>query len=294
MAEHSVDIWVDFAQVCHRGANIHPEHPRRVTAIVERLQKSELPIEWHTKTDIMIPNDTLQTLKWTALTDGDCYETPYTARILLRVIVMINEAVDMIFKKTIRCGFILARPPGHHADMKNGSRGFCHMNNVWIAVEKFALHGITNIGILDWDVHHGDGTEELVRTHRAQFSEMRFVSIHAYGPGIYPGTGESSVDENIMNIGLSRGTAEDIYLKVFVDQALPFLGTPDILIVSAGYDAHKADPMKYMKLESTTYGKMTKYLKGLGCPVLFVLEGGYNPVALAESVEETIKAWSLS
>lgn len=288
-------IWYDPSQNLHFGDDMHPEHPQRIIEIIKRIQYYT-DLIWHTMKPIEDDNSRItngKSKQWKLLKDGDSYQTQYTDKIIRRVIMMLHEACDIIRNKITNCVFILARPPGHHADMKSGPRGFCHINNVWSAVEYLHSYGVKNIAILDWDVHHGDGTETLVRGFKDRIP-VKFVSIHAFGPGVYPGTGESSMDENVLNIGLPVGTGESDYLNVFRNQVIPYLGTPDVLIVSAGYDAHEADPMMYMKLKSETYAIMSRSLQNIGCPVMFILEGGYNPEALAESVDATLMCWRSS
>jgi acetoin utilization deacetylase AcuC-like enzyme len=280
-------VWVDTAHEYHVGSKVHPEQPGRITLIIQKLMvHMNDKIVWHKREDLFIKNDATSP-EWFPTTDGDTYYTEYTSLICKRVNLMIDEAVNNIITNNIRCSFILCRPPGHHAGV-TAPRGFCHQNNVWYAVE-LLYKKFKNIAILDWDVHHGDGTEELVRKHI--LPGVRFISIHAYGTGIYPGTGKSSKDDHVLNIGLPKGTKEKQYLDKFYEEAVPYIGKPDILIVSAGYDAHEADPMKLMKLHSSSYGIMSGALKEIGCPVMFVLEGGYKPIALGDSVVETLKPW---
>lgn len=307
-------IWFDTAHIYHHGDDMHPENPERVQEIVEHLLRVfGTALNWHVMDNaskIIINNGDNKALfntyahppdaynegstpdvKWQRVIDGDMYYSEYTDAICRRGLLMIADAIDYIVYKDVKCAFIAIRPPGHHVGLTSGPQGFCHQNNVWKAVEEFGRRRIRSIGILDWDVHHGDGTEDLVRRNKAEYPGVKFVSIHAYGPGIYPGTGKSSQDDTVLNIGLKRNTNSSDYLNAFRNKALPFLGKPDVLIVSAGYDAHYRDPMLLMKLRSWTYGHMSLALKEIGCPVLFMLEGGYSPEALAESVDETLKPW---
>lgn len=309
-------IWFDTAHVYHHGDDMHPENPERVQEIVRHLLYAfRTSLNWHVMNRVgeivldngenaklfsereppaIVYNDgSTPEVKWQRVIDGDMYYSEYTDTICKRGSGMIADVIEHIAYKNIGCAFVAIRPPGHHVGATSGPQGFCHQNNVWKAVEEFERRHIHNIGILDWDVHHGDGTEDLVRRNRAEYPGVKFVSIHAYGPGIYPGTGKSSEDDAVLNIGLKRNTNSSDYLKAFREKALPFLGKPDVLIVSAGYDAHYRDPMLLMKLRSWTYGHMSGALKEIGCPVLFMLEGGYSPEALAESVEETLKPWTV-
>jgi acetoin utilization deacetylase AcuC-like enzyme len=307
-------IWFDTAHVYHHGDDMHPENPERVKEIVLRLQSAFYgKLNWHvmdTTGSIILDNGENSKLfnsqgpptavynnggtpdvKWKRVIDGDMYYSEYTDAICKRGLSMISDAIEHVVYRGVQCAFIAIRPPGHHVGGTSGPQGFCHQNNVWKAVEELGRRRIRNIGILDWDVHHGDGTEDLVRQNKVEYPGVKFVSIHAYGPTVYPGTGKTSEDDTVMNIGLKKGTTSTEYLKAYREKAVPFLGKPDVLIVSAGYDAHYRDPMLLMKLRSNTYGIMSTVLKDIGCPVLFMLEGGYSPEALAESVEETLKPW---
>jgi acetoin utilization deacetylase AcuC-like enzyme len=116
--------------------------------------------------------------------------------------------------------------------------------------------------------------------------------MHAFGPGIFPGTGLYQSD-TIMNIPLKVGTDSETYVGHFAGSVIPFLakGKPDILIISAGYDGHEKDPMGLLQLREQTYTYMSGQLKSLNCPVLFLLEGGYNPVVLASCVVATLEPW---
>ena len=307
-------IWFDTAHVYHHGDDMHPENAERVQEIVLRLLSAfHGQLNWHvmnTSGEIVLDNGentklfnsqgpptnvynegSTPPVKWKRVINGDMYYSEYTDTICKRGLNMIADAVESVVYKGVQCAFVAIRPPGHHVGATSGPQGFCHQNNVWKAVEELGRRRIRNISILDWDVHHGDGTEDLVRRNKAEYPGVKFVSIHAFGPTVYPGTGKSSEDDTVMNIGLKKHTASTEYLKAFREKAVPFLGKPDVLIVSAGYDAHYRDPMLLMKLRSWTYGAMSICLKEIGCPVLFMLEGGYSPEALAESVEETLKPW---
>lgn len=287
-------IWIDLAHIHHKGHDMHPEHPSRVEHIYKRLSNTMINnLKWTIlDNDINLTDSSNNSVSsvWSFIDKGDTYITPYTSLICNRAMSMISESVKSISKNQTKCAFVACRPPGHHKGLGDPS-GFCHINNIWFAAESFHKLGYKKIAIFDWDVHHGDGTEELVRNNVTKIPNIKFVSMHAYGRGIYPGTGVSSSDKNVLNIGLKKGTSEKIYLEHFRDQVLPFLDKPDILLVSAGYDAHVSDPMGLMKLTAETYGTMSRELMDIGCPVLFILEGGYNPEVLAVCVEETLVPW---
>jgi acetoin utilization deacetylase AcuC-like enzyme len=300
-------IWYDMLHVFHAGEDMHPEHPERVNAVVAHLRKLYgSTLQWnvlHEEFNIttcrrigqdetnLQNNELSEKLEWQLTHDGDTYITKYTDTLCRRGQWILSTVIENIVYGGLRSAFVLIRPPGHHASTKSGPRGFCHLNNVWVAVEEFNRRRVRHIGILDWDVHHGDGTEICVRDNKHRIPGIRFVSMHAYGNGIYPGTGANSEDEHVLNIGLPRNTSANTYIHLFKTKALPYIGKPDVLIVSAGYDAHYRDPMLLMKLRSTTYRQMSEAIREIGCPVLFVLEGGYAPDVLAKCVGETLAPW---
>lgn len=274
----------------------HPECPTRVMSIMSRLEPLVADKSIHLSTyhanGVPAPQDAVPLRSWT-LSDGDTYKTPYTANILAVSRTMIRDAVKDLHTQATHCAFVLCRPPGHHAS--TAPAGFCHENNVWTAVQALHERGVQRIGIYDWDVHHGDGTQALVKDAQgAAYDSIRFVSTHAYGPGVYPGTGAREQTQRILSIPLSPGARPTTFLRHFDTEVLPFLqhdGLPEIIIISAGYDAHKRDPMKLMNLETETYQYMARKFAELSVPILFLLEGGYNPAALAECVVATLHAF---
>jgi acetoin utilization deacetylase AcuC-like enzyme len=149
--------------------------------------------------------------------------------------------------------------------------------------------GYERVGILDWDAHHGDGTEVCVE--KGGDTNIRFCSIHAFGKGVFPGTGARKRTEQVLNVPVSVNTDAATYLDAFRSLVLPFLAGVDALIVSAGYDGHEKDPMGLLRLQESTYVEMASDLKEMGCPLLFLLEGGYRPDVLAACVEATLKPW---
>ena len=282
-------VWLDTEQQMHKGDQEHPESPLRIKAI-QAILESRIGIVVKERSDpISRILEPASSHCWN-LTDGDTYCTPYTSALLGRGCEMIKEATRALALHGTPCAFVCIRPPGHHANAKGIASGFCHQNNVWIAVEQLKQQGFHSIGVFDWDAHHGDGTEDCVRS--AADPNIRFVSMHAYGPGIFPGTGLYQSD-TILNIPLKVGTDSETYVGHFIGSVLPFLakGKPDILIISAGYDGHEKDPMGLLQLREQTYTYMSGQLKSLSCPVLFLLEGGYNPQVLGSCVEATLKPW---
>jgi acetoin utilization deacetylase AcuC-like enzyme len=203
--------------------------------------------------------------------------------------------------------FAIARPPGHHAGRGYGM-GFCLLNNVAVAAEHARSSGAERVAILDWDVHHGNGTQDIFYAN----GDVLYLSVHQ--SPFYPGTGDArEVGEGCgrgftANVPLPGRSGEDVYAEAFSGFFVPILREyrPKLLLVSAGYDAHSADLLGGMRLESASFGRFTARLAALtrevgAAPPVFLLEGGYNLDALTESVtatvvgiEEQTPAWEYS
>ena len=193
-------------------------------------------------------------------------------------------------------GFCVARPSGHHAEPER-AMGFCLFDNVAIAAELAIRElGAERVFVLDWDVHHGNGTAEAFR-HR---SDVLFVSIHQ--AGIYPGTGQSTDfgsgagEGYTINLPVPAGSGEETWLSLMEDIVAPAALSfdPDLVLVSAGFDAHRDDPLADCRLETDSFARMACQVRDMaqhaGAPLGAVLEGGYDPAALAESVAATLAA----
>jgi acetoin utilization deacetylase AcuC-like enzyme len=191
--------------------------------------------------------------------------------------------------------FAIARPPGHHA-ARNYGMGFCLLNHAAVATEHARSRGIDRTAILDWDVHHGNGTQDIF------YADGEVLYLSAHQSPFYPGTGGArEVGEGggrgfTVNVPLPGRSGEDAYAAGFAGVFLPVLREfrPALIIVSAGYDAHAADPIGGMRLESASFGRFAAELTALSreveaVPLALLLEGGYNLGALTESVAATIK-----
>jgi acetoin utilization deacetylase AcuC-like enzyme len=191
--------------------------------------------------------------------------------------------------------FAIARPPGHHAGRAYGM-GFCLLNNAAVAAQHTRSQEVRKIAILDWDVHHGNGTQDIFYANE----EVLYLSVHQ--SPFYPGTGDAhEVGEGrgrgfTANVPLPARSGEDVYASAFDRVFLPILREfhPELIVVSAGYDAHVADPIGGMRLEASSFGRFAAELAAVAsevgaAPLALLLEGGYNLQALTESVAATIK-----
>ncbi|PSQ44427.1 histone deacetylase [Halobacteriales archaeon SW_7_68_16] len=192
--------------------------------------------------------------------------------------------------------FSLGRPPGHHA-VADDAMGFCFFNNVAVAAQHALDSGVDRVAVLDWDVHHGNGTQDLFYDR----GDVFFVSLHE--AGIYPGTGdvaETGTEDGegrTLNVPFPPGTTTSGYLAALDDLVLPALGAfnPDLLLVSAGFDAHEHDPISRIRVSTDGYGCMTRRLRAfcerLDTSLAFILEGGYGLDTLTDSVRAVHKVF---
>jgi acetoin utilization deacetylase AcuC-like enzyme len=198
--------------------------------------------------------------------------------------------VEALLRGEADVGFAAVRPPGHHAGPTSAA-GFCIFNSVAVAARHALDHlGVRRVLVLDWDVHHGNGTHDVFR----RSPEVLFASIHR--GDLYPATGElrdcgSGPGEGYaINLPVPAGSDEEVWLSllehVICPAALAF--APELVLVSAGFDAHRDDPLGGCLLEAESFGEMARHVRELGAPVAAVLEGGYEPTALAASVAATL------
>ncbi len=290
----------------HKTGMLHPERPERLTAIVNALKAAPwaAQIEWQLPTPVAQREQALfSALKKVhaqryikevehlahrggGYLDGD---TPISAESYDVALLAASAWLDGV-DRVLAAGepaFVLARPPGHHAE-KARAMGFCLFSNAAISAN-YALEqpGINRVAVLDWDVHHGNGTQSVVENSR----QIAYCSLHQ--SPCYPGTGDA--DEhgaygNVLNIPLYPGGGIAEYLSAFESLVVPFLSKfePDLLIVSAGYDATASDPLASMTLAPSDYGTFTGYCLQITRRIAFGLEGGYALKDLAESVVATI------
>jgi len=284
----------------------HPERADRVSVIIENLKKFEKKLIWKKPTSFdkkflkithsskyvdMIENSFPK--KDLSYLDGDTVVSPGSKEATFDAVGSIISAIDGVINKDFKNAFCAVRPPGHHSEQEK-AMGFCIFNNVAVGanylIEKYKYK---KVAIIDFDVHHGNGTQDIFYNNE----KVLYISTHQYP--YYPGSGsdkEKGKHNNILNIPLPAGTNSNEYLDAY-EHVLKKLKEfkPNFVLFSAGFDAHKDDPLAQLQLTSKDYYEITK--RTLKCiknncdgRVVSILEGGYDLNALVESTEQHINA----
>lgn len=289
----------------HHTGQRHPEHAGRLESIMQTLEANEdiqqlVPLEithdaeaWvaqvHQGEHIRAVEATSQLDR--AALDPDTVVSRDSYAVALKAVAGTLAAADAVMAGQVSQAFCAVRPPGHHAE-SDRPMGFCLFNNVAILARYLQQqHGLDNILIIDWDVHHGNGTQHIFEADPS----VLYVSTHQYP--FYPGTGAATETGDgrgtgfTLNIPLPQGSGDDVYIEVFEQQLLPQALTyrPDCVLISAGFDAHYADPLAHMQVTEAGYRRMTQVVKEIAATcsnqrLIAVLEGGYNLEALGRSV----------
>ena len=291
----------------HNTGEGHPEKIDRVTAVIENFKKLDnknlvwkkpsnfeqsILIKTHTKdyikeVNLSFPQSGLKFL------DGDTVVSPGSKDATKDAVGSIISAIDGVEKKEFKNAFCCVRPPGHHAE-KEKAMGFCIFNNVAVGanylIEKYKYK---KIAIIDFDVHHGNGTQDIFYNDK----NVLYISTHQYP--YYPGSGsekEHGKYNNVLNIPLEAGTTGNEYLNAYekvLDKLKEF--KPEFLLFSAGFDAHIDDPLAQLRLSSEDFYKITKRTLEVSKPfcngnIVSILEGGYDLRALQESTQRHVDA----
>ena len=223
---------------------------------------------------------------WRSL-DPDTHMSPGSLAAAMRAAGAVTKAVDLVMTGAAANAFCAVRPPGHHAEAET-AMGFCLLGNVAIgATYALAHHGLSRVAIVDIDVHHGNGTQALVQ------DDPRILYISTHQSPLYPGSGAADDDGphgSVLNLPLRGGTDGAAYLRLLNRAILPRLRafSPQLLIISAGFDAHADDPLAGLALRATDFGAITRGLMGVAAKccqgrIVSVLEGGYDLTALGAS-----------
>jgi acetoin utilization deacetylase AcuC-like enzyme len=291
----------------HNTGDGHPEKIDRVTAIIDNLKKLDnKSLIWkkpskfdrslleitHTSDYINFVEKSFPK-KGLSFLDGDTIISPGSKEATSDAVGSIITAIDGVQNNEFKNAFCAVRPPGHHAE-KNKAMGFCIYNNVAVGanylINKYKLN---KIAIIDFDVHHGNGTQDIFYDNE----KVLYISTHQFP--YYPGSGterEKGAYNNIFNIPLPAGTNSEEYLNAY-EFVLKKINQfkPEFILLSAGFDAHKDDPLAQFQLESKDFYEITKRtleLSKLYCngKVVSILEGGYDLLALQESTEMHVNA----
>jgi acetoin utilization deacetylase AcuC-like enzyme len=286
----------------HQTAQGHPERPDRyrvVQSVLGRPEFDPLMRQEAELADLDTPRcvhsnryvDALQAARPDAghvyLDGGDTMMEPSTWEVVLRGVGATVQAVDKVLNGEVQNAFVACRPPGHHAETER-AMGFCLFNNTSIGARHAQrTHGLQRVAIVDFDVHHGNGTQQIFYSD----SSVLYASTHQMP--LFPGTGaigETGVG-NIFNSPLAAGDGGAELREAFQDRILPALDAfrPELIIVSAGFDAHERDPLGSLQMTADDFAWVTRELmnsaeKNCDGRLVAVLEGGYDLQALADSV----------
>ncbi len=293
--------------VQHKISEYHPERPERIAAIEDSFAKNGLTdllvhqkarpaarselvkvhesnyVDWIFENAPTAEDEQIQI-------DGDTAMNFYSLPAALTAAGAVMDVVDGVMKEEFENAFCLVRPPGHHAE-RNIAMGFCFFDNVAVGAQYLMdEYGIERVAIVDFDVHHGNGTEDIF------LNEKRVLFCSTFQQYIFPGKYAPSQTGHIVNVPLPAGTDSELYRRVFSETVLPELDAfkPEFIFFSAGFDAHKNDPLASLNLEAEDFGWITKQVMQIAdmysnSRIVSTLEGGYDLVGLAQSATHHVK-----
>ncbi len=290
----------------HDMGSYHPEQPARLAAINDRLIATGLDMALRQYDATPVAREQLLAAHGADYVaevyrkspehghvslDGDTSMNPYTLQAALLASGAVVQAVDRVMSGELKQVFCSVRPPGHHAE-RNKAMGFCLFNNIAVgAYHALQQHGLERIAIVDFDVHHGNGTEDIVS------GDERFLFCSTFQHPLYPHSGVDTQASNIVNVPLPAGCSGGDFRTAVSEQWLPRLAEfkPQLVMVSAGFDAHQADPLADFNLVDDDFAWVTRRLceqaeQSAQGRLVSSLEGGYDLHALARCVEAHLKA----
>ncbi len=291
------------------GLHGHPEQPARLRAIEAALaargwlgwERREAPAASEEELLLVHPREHVASIRGLCRSgggaiDADTFAGAASYEAALRSAGAACAMTRALLAGEARVGFAAGRPPGHHAEPAR-AMGFCLFDNVAVAAAlAIAELGVERVLVLDWDVHHGNGTAEIFRRR----ADVLFASIHQ--GGIFPGTGAredtgAGPGEGFtINLPVAAGAGEEVWVPLLEQEVLPAAARfrPQLVLISAGFDAHREDPLAGCRLRASSFARMAELVRdaadGWGAPVGAVLEGGYDLTALADSVVATMAA----
>ena len=291
----------------HDMGHHHPERPARLSAINDRLIASGLEMILHRFDAVPVTRAQLEAVHDLAYIDsiyaaapseglvwidGDTAMNPHTLRAAELAAGAVALGVDLVMQGRSRQVFCAVRPPGHHAE-RHRAMGFCLFNNVAVgAYQALLQHDLERVAIVDFDVHHGNGTEDIVA------DDERVLFCSTFQHPFYPHSGYDSKAENVVNAALPAGSGSQEFREAVEAHWLPRLAefAPQLILVSAGFDAHQADEMAGLNLVDADYTWITRRLceqaaQSAQDRIVSTLEGGYDLHALARCVEAHLKAF---
>jgi len=282
----------------------HPERPNRIIAIEDELKAAHLfdfmrhyeaPLATRQQLARVHDSDYIEKIlsfdkEGHAYLDPDTVITAKTPQAALRSAGAVLFATDLVLTHKTRGAFCNVRPPGHHA-LRNQAMGFCFFNNVAVAAKHAVeVYGLSHVAVIDFDVHHGNGTEEAFN------NDHRLILCSSFQHPFYPYSGVGVTRENIINAPLPAGAGGDKFRKAATEHWFPILHKfkPQLFFISAGFDAHEEDDMSYLRLHDSDYAWITheimtladRYAEGR---VISTLEGGYDLASLSRSVVAHLK-----
>lgn len=291
----------------HDMGHHHPERPARLGAINDRLLATGLDMALHHYNAPLVSRELLEAVHDRAYieqifssapaqgvvwVDDDTAMAPHTLNAALRAAGAAVMAVDLVMEGKASKAFCGVRPPGHHAE-KDRAMGFCFFNNIAVAAyHALNKHGLRRVAIVDFDVHHGNGTEHIVA------NDERVLFCSTFQHPFYPHSGHDCIAANVVNVPLAAGADGAVFREAVERHWLPRLEAfaPELLLISAGFDGHQADYMAQLNLVDADYAWVTRRLceqadRSAGGRLVSSLEGGYELHSLARSVEAHLKAF---